>query len=83
MAGMADRMVEWQTEMATYVLFTVHTDDDDDNDNDTLIFYSLDKSLANVCFSLNPNFLLLRISFLFSINQHLYSHNRFSKYIET
>ncbi len=36
MAGMTDRMVEWQTEMATYVLFTVHTDDDnndDDNDN--------------------------------------------------
>ncbi len=32
MAGMADRMVEWQTEMATYVLFTVHTDDDDDDD---------------------------------------------------
>jgi hypothetical protein len=35
-------------EMATYVLFTVHTndtdtnDDDDDND-DTLIFYSIDK----------------------------------------
>jgi hypothetical protein len=28
-------MVEWQTEMATYVLFTVHTD----TDNDTLIFY--------------------------------------------
>ena len=38
--GMADRMVEWQTEMATYVLFTVHTDDDDD---DTLIFYSIDR----------------------------------------
>ena len=36
MAGMADRMVEWQTEMATYVLFMVHTDatDDDDDDND-------------------------------------------------
>ena len=33
---MADRMVEWQTEMATYILFTVHTDDDD-----TLIFYRL------------------------------------------
>ncbi len=38
MAGMADGMVEWQTEMATYVLFTVHTDDDAD---DTLIFYLL------------------------------------------
>ncbi len=49
-------MVEWQTEMATYVLFTVHTDDDDndddddddddndndDNDDDTLIFYIID-----------------------------------------
>ncbi len=42
MAGMADGMVEWQTEMATYVLFTVHTDDID-GDNDTLIFYSIDK----------------------------------------
>ena len=44
MAGMADRMVEWQTEMATYVLFTVHTDndDDDDDDDDTLIFYIID-----------------------------------------
>jgi hypothetical protein len=29
--------------MATYVLFTVHTDDDDtDDDDDTLIFYSID-----------------------------------------
>ncbi len=46
-------MVEWQTEMATYVLFTVHTDDDDDDDNDdddddddddTLIFYIIDIS---------------------------------------
>ena len=52
MAGMADRMVEWQTEMATYVLFTVHTDtndndnDDDDDDDDTLIFYSIDDSFT-------------------------------------
>ncbi len=38
MAGMADGMVEWQTEMATHVLFMVHTndtDDDDDDDDDT------------------------------------------------
>ena len=50
MAGMAVRRKEWQNsrmaEMATYVLFTVHTDDDDDddddNDDDTLIFYSID-----------------------------------------
>ncbi len=34
-----DGEVECQTEMATYVLFTVHTDTDDDN---TLIFYSID-----------------------------------------
>ncbi len=34
MAGMADEMVKWQTEMATYVLFMVHTDDTDDDDND-------------------------------------------------
>ena len=49
--GMADRMVEWQTEMATYVLFMVHTDDDDDDDNDdddTLIFYSIDKWMSGV-----------------------------------
>jgi hypothetical protein len=30
MTGMADGIVEWQTEMATYVLFMVHTDTDDD-----------------------------------------------------
>ncbi len=51
--GMADRMVKWQTEMATYVLFMVHTDDgnddnddddddDNDNDDDTLIFYIIE-----------------------------------------
>ncbi len=50
MAGMAVRRKEWQNsrmaEMATYVLFRVHTDDtdtdDDDDNNDTLIFYSID-----------------------------------------
>ncbi len=46
MAGMVDGMVEWQTEMATYVLFMVHTDDTDDDDNDTLIFYSIDKPIG-------------------------------------
>ncbi len=35
-------MVEWQTEMATYVLFTVHTDNDD-----TLIFYIMPNNLPN------------------------------------
>jgi hypothetical protein len=44
MAGMAVRQKEWQNsrmaEMATYVLFTVHTDDNDDAD--TLIFYSIE-----------------------------------------
>ncbi len=35
-AGMADGMVKWQTEMATYVLFMVHTNDTDTNtDTDT------------------------------------------------
>ncbi len=34
MAVMADGMVEWQTEMATYVLFMVHTNTDT-NTNDT------------------------------------------------
>jgi hypothetical protein len=33
MAGMADGMVEWQTEMATYVIFMVYTDTDDDDDS--------------------------------------------------
>ncbi len=41
---MAVRRKEWQNsrmaEMATYVLFMVHTNDDDD---DTLIFYSIDR----------------------------------------
>ncbi len=39
MAGMVERRKEWQNsrmaEMATYVLFMVHTDDDDDTNNDT------------------------------------------------
>ncbi len=38
MAGMAVRRKEWQdsrmAEMATYVLFMVHTDDDTDDDTD-------------------------------------------------
>jgi hypothetical protein len=48
MAGMAEWQKEWQNskmaEMATFVLFMVHTDDDtdDDDDDDTLIFYSID-----------------------------------------
>jgi hypothetical protein len=41
MAGMAVRQKEWQNsrmaDMATYVLFTVHTNDDNNNDdNDAL-----------------------------------------------
>ncbi len=43
MAGMGDGMVVWQTEMATYVLFIVHTnntdDTDDDDDDDTFYFF--------------------------------------------
>ncbi len=38
MAGMAERRKEWQNskmaEMATYILFMVHTDDDTDDDED-------------------------------------------------
>ncbi len=38
MAGMAEQQKEWQNgrmaEMATYVLFTVHTDTDTDDDTD-------------------------------------------------
>ena len=54
MAGMAEQRKEWlnsrMAEMATYVLFTVHTDDDDDvnDDNDTLIFYSIDQLLRHI-----------------------------------
>jgi hypothetical protein len=37
MAGMAEQQKEWQNgrmaEMATYVLFMVHTDTDDDDDS--------------------------------------------------
>ena len=53
--AVADGMVGWRgwngqmAEMATYVLFMVHTDDTDtdtdtntDTDDDTLIFYSID-----------------------------------------
>ncbi len=56
MAGMAERQKEWQNgrtaEMATYVLFMVHTNDDDDDDDDTLIFYITDPSRANkgICY---------------------------------
>ncbi len=50
MAGMADGMVEWQIEMATYVLFTVHTDDD----NDTLIFYIIDSWVYNFSVFCSP-----------------------------
>ncbi len=41
-------------EMATYVLFTVHTDDDtdtNDDDDDTLIFYIIDLTLHFQSFS--------------------------------
>ncbi len=58
--GVNGRRTEWSNggngriaEMATYVLFTVHTDDTDTNDNDdddddTLIFYSIDTKLQFV-----------------------------------
>ena len=41
--------------------------------------FSRNNLLAKTYFSWNPNFLLLHISFLFSINQHRYNHDRFSK----
>jgi hypothetical protein len=45
-----DGEVECQTEMATYVLFTVdtHTHTDDDTD-DTLIFYNIEVKCACAC----------------------------------
>ncbi len=49
MAGMAEWQKEWQNgkmaEMDTYVLFMVHADTDDDDVDDTLIFYSIDKTI--------------------------------------
>ncbi len=49
-----DGKVKSQTEMATYVLFAVHTDDDDNNTNDddvddTLIFYIIDQVCGALC----------------------------------
>ncbi len=41
--------------------------------------FSRNNSLAKTHFLWNPNFLLLHISFLFSINQHHYNHDHFSK----
>ncbi len=41
--------------------------------------FKRNNALAKIRFSQNPIFLLLRIYVLFSINQHLYSHDRFSK----
>ncbi len=41
--------------------------------------FSRNNSLAKTYFLWNPNFLLLHISFFFSINQHHYNHDRFSK----
>ncbi len=41
--------------------------------------FSRNNSLAKTCFSWNPNFLLLHISFFFSINQHRHNHDLFSK----
>jgi hypothetical protein len=48
--------------------------------NDYLVsLFSRNNSLAKTYFSWNPNFLLLHVSFFFSINQHHYNHDRFSK----
>ncbi len=51
------------------------------NDNSVSLFQR-NNSLAKIYFLLSPNFLLLHIFFLFSINQHCYNHNCFSKNIE-
>ncbi len=70
MAGMAERQKEWQNsrmaEMATCVLFIVHTDDaaaaaddDDDDNNDTLIIY-----ITDLCNLPSVNRIPLHISLL-------------------
>ena len=48
------------------------------NDYSVSLFL-INNSLAESYFLWNPNFLLLHIFFFFSINQHHYNHNRFSK----
>ena len=74
MAGMAEQRKEWlnsrMAEMATYVLFMVHTDDDtdtDDDNDDTLIFYSIDQSLRHIGHSI----LIISIKLNMSKEQHL------------
>ncbi len=54
MAGMAERMAEWQNgrnwiQRDTYVLFMVHAN------NDTLIFYSIDRSVCCWICPLTPH----------------------------
>ncbi len=41
--------------------------------------FSRNNLLAKTYFLWNPNFLLLHVSFFFSINQHHYNHDHFSK----
>jgi hypothetical protein len=45
----------------------------------SLSLFLKNNSLAKTYFLWNPNFLLLHTSFFFSINQHRYNHNHFSK----
>ncbi len=48
--------------------------------NDYLVsLFSRNNLLAKTYFLWNPNFLLLHISFFFSVNQHRYNHDHFSK----
>jgi hypothetical protein len=50
-----------------------------DRQMDRDFLFSWNNLLAKTYFLWNPNFLLLHISFFFSINQHHYNHDHFSK----
>ncbi len=83
MAGMAERGKEWQNsrmaEMATYVLFMVHTDDvTDDDDNNTVIFKVLNNArLSSQFYScqslrhIGHSILIISIKLNMSKEQHL------------
>ncbi len=54
MAGMAERQKEWQNsriaEMATYVLFMVHTNDDTENDGLPIIHNRANIKMLNLIY---------------------------------
>jgi hypothetical protein len=47
------------------------------------VYFTNNNLPTKVCFSYDPNFLLLRISFLRCMDVQPYSHDRFSKILRT